>query len=226
MAFSNQTIDDIFLAHTQLSVHSDMDRDAFIWLVDADNDGLLMIEKSDFRNSMNNIKFSKHDREDFQIPTEEIHLAKAIYPKTMWFFKKNNFNEKLDEFKQAYQIPIQYEQFLIKYNGGILDNNKRSGFYIPALDSYIYLSVLFGLNTHNDMNDLMIINKKFASYLPANMIIIGEDLTNGFIVMDLKDNNAIYYWDINSYYDYTSLNSNAYLISDSIAELFQTIVSN
>lgn len=225
MDFSEGEVDDIFMAQTQLMIHSDYDRDDFIWMIDVDNEGLLMLEKSDYRTTMNTLVFEKEDRSDFGVPHEPVLLTKPLNKRNTWFFKKDEFNDKLDEFKQNYQIPIQYEQFLIKYNGGILSNSAQSGTYLPALNTYIYPSVLFGLNTLNKMNDLIVINKTFAKYLPSNAIIIGEDLTNGFIVMELNDDNKVYYWDITNYYDYTSLNSNAYLLSESIEDFFKTIKS-
>ena len=127
----------------------------------------------------------------------------------------NNFEQQV-----GFEIPADYKQFLLEFNGGTttVQNGK---FYVEALDTLVSLDVLYGLDIDNEQLDLQKLHEEHKEGLHTNCIIIGNDTCAGKILLiDNDDEQGIYFWDQGWYADPSSQDENIY----KVAESFQSFI--
>lgn len=91
------------------------------------------------------------------------------------------------------ELPPDYKQFLLDFNGGIPKDNYLT-LTVENLDKKPILGVLFGINEDSNF-DLIDWNSEYKSDMPKSTIIIGADYSSGLFVMMDNEYNGIYYWD-------------------------------
>lgn len=130
--------------------------------------------------------------------------------------------EAVNKFEQyvGFEIPADYKQFLLGFNGGTT-SVQNAKFYVEALDTFVPLDVLYGLDIDNDQMDLQKIHEEHKEGLHTNCIIIGNDTYAGKILLiDNEEEQGIYFWDQGWYADPSSQDENIY----KVAESFQSFI--
>lgn len=136
-------------------------------------------------------------------------------------------DKELREFEKniGFELPQDYQEFLLKYNGGVINDNKNS-FKIKELQEITTLDILFGLNLQNTDLDLKNLHKEYASDLLQNMLVIGSDSFGTMIVLlNQKDDKGIYYWDYSWEYEQSDEEKNGYKIAGSFQEFMDNLKS-
>ncbi|MGE7601694.1 SMI1/KNR4 family protein [Peribacillus sp. NPDC097675] len=127
----------------------------------------------------------------------------------------NNFEHHI-----GFEIPADYKQFLLEFNGGNT-SVKHAKFYVEALDTHVSLDVLYGLDIDNEQLDLQKIHEEHKEGLHSNCIIIGKDTYVGKILLiENEDEQGIYFWDQGWYADPSSQDENIYKVT----ETFQSFI--
>lgn len=115
----------------------------------------------------------------------------------------------------GFELPADYKQFLLSYNGG---SDRMDEFYVPGLKEMIPTDVFFGLDYDVEL-DLRTWYNEYKGDLLPNTIIIAHDPGSGIIVLingpDLK---GVYYWDHACDFPLSDEQSNVYKIADSFQE--------
>lgn len=135
-----------------------------------------------------------------------------------------NLNEiKSLENKYNIQLDINYIKFLLKYNGGVLENNEKNNIYIKEISNHITIDVLFGIGLNNNA-DIEKWTDKYKDEMFPNSIIIGDSITNGLIVIVYSENrNGVYYWDDEYFYEQSNDKNNVYLIAENFNDFINLI---
>ena len=141
-------------------------------------------------------------------------------------FGSANHQDILDlQQKYSVELPKDYINFLVKYNGGIIEKNDRNKVFIEDLSTFINIDVLFGLNTGSSTSDIRTWMTKFQDDLFDQSIIIGDDLMHGFIVMICKgEYSGIYYWDDSYQFDESTDEENTYWIAENFSNFFEQLL--
>lgn len=121
-----------------------------------------------------------------------------------------------------HKLPQDYNDFLMKTNGGRFDFEDYHEFKVePIEEEEIRIDKFYGIGA--DLRDALIyFNNEFGEDCLENTIIIGNTLSNGFIIYIYSgDNKGIYFWDDNYAYECTSDEQNTYYICDTFDELLK-----
>jgi len=126
------------------------------------------------------------------------------------------------EKEMGQKFPDDYRSFLLKTNGGMFDFEDEHGFEVEPIDEEdIYIDTLFGDREITGSN-LIYWNKKYGEDAWENSIIIGNTISDGFILyLCSGEGSGIYFWDDNYAYECTSDEQNAYFICDTFDELLK-----
>ena len=115
----------------------------------------------------------------------------------------------------GFNLPDDYRQFLLDFNGGITAV-QQSKFYVEALDTLIPLEMLFGLEMADEKLDLYKANEDYKEELHMNGIVIGCAPCSGKIVIfNNDDHKGIYFWDHGWYADPSNQDENIYKVAES-----------
>lgn len=122
------------------------------------------------------------------------------------------------------EIPEEYRQFLLKYNGG---RPKPDVFPIhnnPVGDKGI-MSNFFSVN-ESDYDSLQKIWKIFKDRIPSGYLPIAHDVGGNLLCMKLSgdDNGSIYFWDHEMELEYENPNDiPMYFVASSLNELLNRL---
>ncbi|CAH0258316.1 hypothetical protein SRABI96_03356 [Peribacillus sp. Bi96] len=131
--------------------------------------------------------------------------------------------EALNDFQGfvGFEIPADYKQFLLKYNGGspAVQNSK---FYVDALDTLVCLNVLYGLDLEEKELDLQKWHEEYNERLHKNCIIIGNDTCAGKILLiNNEEEKGVYFWDQGWYSDPSNQEENIYKVAASFKSFIE-----
>ena len=121
-------------------------------------------------------------------------------------------------------LPNDYKEFLIDYNGGIVEKDKRNRIGIDGLSTEIIIDVLYGVGTGSNNSDIVFWMNNFEDELLESAIIVGDDIMHGLIILICNgENKGLYYWDDSHNFEESSDESNMYFIANTFAELLEVI---
>ncbi|MEJ9231824.1 SMI1/KNR4 family protein [Peribacillus butanolivorans] len=128
----------------------------------------------------------------------------------------NNFEKYV-----GFEIPADYKQFLLEYNGGTT-TVQNCKFYVDALDTLVCLNVLYGLDLEEKELDLQKWHEENKKDLHKNCIIIGNDTYAGKILLIYnEEEKGVYFWDQGWYSDPSSQDENIYKVAESFKSFIE-----
>ncbi|WP_392551925.1 SMI1/KNR4 family protein [Orbus wheelerorum] len=117
-------------------------------------------------------------------------------------------------------LPKDYKQFLIDFNGGLPQSNYLT-LMLNNLNETLTLGVLLGINDNPNYN-LISWNIEYKSDMPMSAIIIGTDYNSGlYIMITDKEQAGIYYWDNSYNLESSDDNENVYFITSTFTEFME-----
>lgn len=117
-------------------------------------------------------------------------------------------------------LPVVYKEFLQKYNGGIVDKVYKNPIYVADLDIYLEMEIFYGVDLDTECFDIDYWMGQYRTELPEKSIIIGDDISKGFLVLVCDgENKGLYYWDDEWNYSQSEENGNAYCITQDLSLL-------
>lgn len=130
--------------------------------------------------------------------------------------------ERIAQLEQCYglNLPVVYKEFLQKYNGGIVDQGYRNPIYVADLNIHLEMEIFYGLDLDTECFDIDNWMGQYQDELPEKSIIIGNDISKGFLVLICEgENEGLYYWDDGWNYSQSEQNGNAYCITGDLGLL-------
>ncbi len=123
-------------------------------------------------------------------------------------------------------LPQDYRAFLMNTNGGltdVLDDDSNGGsIYIEDFSDSIALNVLYGVKTGKKNADINTWMEMFKDEIFPQTLLIGDDLTSGFIALICGGEDAgVYFWDDSYVFKGSCDEHNVYFIADSFTELLK-----
>lgn len=120
------------------------------------------------------------------------------------------------------ELPDDYKKFLDKSNGGIFDE-EYVGFCMRGERNSIYMNEMLGLGVQC-RRDLNVYYDEFEGKIPENMIIIGDTIETGKLLLDCKpENGGIYLWDSDTVLRQSNEKNCIYKVADSFEEFWQKL---
>lgn len=133
-------------------------------------------------------------------------------------------NIKWLEQKYSVTLPNDYKQFLLENNGAFFDIENMNKIQIDELNDNIYTEVLYGFDTPYDVTNVEYWMDEYESELIEESIIIGNDLSQGFIVLILLEGyEGIYFWDDGHNFESSNDEENSYFIAESFTKFIEKI---
>ncbi|MBM6694898.1 SMI1/KNR4 family protein [Pseudoflavonifractor capillosus] len=130
--------------------------------------------------------------------------------------------ERITKLEQCYDLnlPVVYKEFLQKYNGGIVDKVYKNPIYVADLDIYLEMEIFYGVDLDTECFDIDYWMGQYRAELPEKSIIIGDDISKGFLVLICEgENKGLYYWDDECNYSQSEQEGNAYCITQDLSLL-------
>ena len=119
-------------------------------------------------------------------------------------------------------LPQDYRAFLMETNGGIANPSDEDSIYIEDLGDGIYMEVLYGIKTGIENADINTWMEMFKEDIFPQTLLIGDDLTSGFIALICGGEKAgVYFWDGACSFKGSSDENNVYFIADSFTDLLK-----
>lgn len=121
------------------------------------------------------------------------------------------------------RIPEDYTDFLLTYNGGVVEPYIKVK--VNDLSSYVNIDVIYGINTGNTNSEILTWTNKFSDDILESSLIIADTLENGFIILICTgEYKGVYYWDDSYHFDSSEDDMNTYFIADSFSD-FLTLIN-
>lgn len=144
-----------------------------------------------------------------------------MYLKQFAGIKDDEINEI--EKKLKVKFPKDYREFLLKYNGGIVEKNNKNAINVKNIEENIVIDVLFGI-VEKEESDIYYWNQQMKEDMMEGAVLIGDDIIQGFIVMFCHDDNkGIYYWDDAYNFQNSDDENNMYWIANSFNEFIKLL---
>ena len=144
-----------------------------------------------------------------------------MYLKQFASIKDDEINEI--EKKLKVKFPKDYREFLLKYNGGIVEKNNKNAINVKNIEENIVIDVLFGI-VEKEESDIYYWNQQMKEDMMEGAVLIGDDIIQGFIVMFCNgDNKGIYYWDDAYNFQNSDDENNMYWIANSFNEFIKLL---
>lgn len=122
------------------------------------------------------------------------------------------------------KLPQDYRKFLLDTNGGVVEKDENNKIVLTQIDETIVIDVLYGIHTGNQNADIQFWMDSLKDDLMENVIIVGDDIIQGLIVMICDgEDQGIYYWDDAYNFEESCDESNMYKIADSFTEFIQLL---
>ena len=144
-----------------------------------------------------------------------------MYLKQFASIKDDEINEI--EKKLKVKFPKDYREFLLKYNGGIVEKNNKNAINVKNIEENLVIDVLFGI-VEKEESDIYYWNQQMKEDMMEGAVLIGDDIIQGFIVMFCHgDNKGIYYWDDAYNFQNSDDENNMYWIANSFNEFIKLL---
>ncbi len=120
------------------------------------------------------------------------------------------------------RLPDDYFDFLLQYNGGIVELTDENTVRIEDLGESIYIDILFGLNSKRAELGLELWQNDYRSDMPSETIIIGTSYQHGFIILICSGEDAgVYYWDHAYEFSCSNDETNTYFMADTFTDFIR-----
>lgn len=133
--------------------------------------------------------------------------------------------EKIDKVEKKLKIkfPEDYREFLLEYNGGIVEKNEENSIRVQNIEEEIIVDVLFGI-VEEEEADICYWNQQMKEDMLDGALIIGDDIIQGFIVIICYgENKGVYYWDDAYNFKNSDDENNMYWIASSFNEFIKLL---
>lgn len=200
--YPSDFIEDSKYIYECLNNEQPIDIEDYLWYLKMDSKEMIQVQKEVVRTFACNEKFSLSKKEIPLLESYKLPGKRALKKRRKVFFTKTSLEEELNYLNNEYRLPESYTRFLTEYNGLIVDTDQLDeGLNIIDNNMEIYITMLYGIFTKNNINNLIAVNENLDLEIPKNYLIIGEDITNGFVLLDLNNpENNLLYWDITNFY--------------------------
>ncbi|OFR28007.1 SMI1/KNR4 family protein [Staphylococcus sp. HMSC065D05] len=134
--------------------------------------------------------------------------------------------EKIKWLEQKYRVtfPNDYKQFLLGNNGGFFNIENMNKVPVDELNDNIYMEVLYGCDTPYDVTNIEYWMDEYESELIEESIIIGNDLSQGFLVLILLEGyEGVYFWDDGHNFESSTDEENTYFIAETFTNFLKKI---
>jgi cell wall assembly regulator SMI1 len=117
-------------------------------------------------------------------------------------------------------LPEDYKNFLIKYNGAVIDD---AYIYVEDLQQKMMMGLFYGVDLKN-YADILITNKEFSIDLLENSLLIGTDDGEGWILLICDgENDGIWYYDHSYFFDQSTDDLNTYYICETFSDFIKLL---
>lgn len=121
------------------------------------------------------------------------------------------------EGKISYSLPLDYRNFLIKFNGKNLENKPL---YIPDCESDVIIQNYLGISLPSaDIEGWL---EELKDDLDQNFLPIAVDPGGNFLLMN-KIDGKVYYWDSARHFSVSSDIQNTFWVADSFSDLISKL---
>lgn len=142
-------------------------------------------------------------------------FEKEAYLKDIKTFEANN----------KIELPKDYINFLLRYNGGNIELNDENVIYVDDLGENINIDVLFGVNTKEPELSVEFWTNKYKNEMPQDTIIIGDSYQHGFVILLCFGEDAgVYYWDDTYEFPRSDDEANTYFIADTFTDFVKGLL--
>ncbi|NMC56794.1 MAG: SMI1/KNR4 family protein [Eubacteriaceae bacterium] len=129
------------------------------------------------------------------------------------------------ELKNDLNLPDDYIDFLLKYNGGEVELTDNNSFFIKGINDNVNIDVLYGVNTENLELSVELWLNDYKIDMPPYTLIVGSCYQYGFIVMLCYGEDAgIYYWDDSYEYACSNDDNNVFFMVDTFSDIVDKIL--
>ncbi len=95
------------------------------------------------------------------------------------------------EAQRSIELPADYRQFLIKYNGGV---PSKGALVLEECGISVKLDVLYGIQDERGL-DMRFATEEWKDEMPEGFIVIGGDPGGAMFILGTSSEPGIYYWD-------------------------------
>ncbi|MGY3777453.1 SMI1/KNR4 family protein [Isobaculum melis] len=118
-----------------------------------------------------------------------------------------------------FELPKDYLSFITENNGVRVENGY---FYVEDLSEFILMDLFLGVS--QPKRNLMNLNEEFEDEIPKNSLLIARDPGGGFILqIHDGENDGIYYYDHQYFFDQSSDEENTYFIAQTFSEFLHLL---
>jgi hypothetical protein len=135
--------------------------------------------------------------------------------------------EYVKAFEEKYhlQLPNDYINFLLKYNGGVVEKDQNCKVFVTSLNETIHLDVLFGIGTGHENANIDTWMSMFRDDMIDGTVIIGDSVEHGFLVLVCAGDDAgICYWDHSYEFPNSNDESNMYFITNTFTDFVKVLL--
>ena len=127
------------------------------------------------------------------------------------------------ESKYSVGLPKDYFDFLCSMGGGVVERTNNE-IFVKGISNTISVDVLFGINTQYKNANIDMWTDKYIGEMPEGVLIIGDTIEHGFIVLLCAGNEVgIYYWDDTYHFSCSNDANNTYFIADTFTDFINLI---
>lgn len=135
----------------------------------------------------------------------------------------NSNNIKIIEKQLNLNLPLDYKNFLLKYNGAAINN---AYFFIDEIKEMIMMGIFYGVDIEDSI-DIIYNNKEYEDDILENSLLIGSDPGGGWILLIFDgENDGVWYYDHSYFFEQSTDELNTYFICDSFTEFLNILEEN
>jgi hypothetical protein len=136
------------------------------------------------------------------------------------FGQGNVENIKKIERELQVVLPEDYKNFLIKYNGAVID---EAYIYVDDLQQKMRMGLFYGVDV-DSYADILKINKEFSDDILENSLLIGTDDGEGWILLICDgENDGIWYYDHSYFFKQSTDDLNTYFVCDTFLDFIKLL---
>lgn len=130
-------------------------------------------------------------------------------------------------FEQTYnvQLPKDYVEFLLNFNGGVVTPDDNCGVFVKYLKQNVHIDVLYGIDTGEPQLDLEWRMQKYHDEILPDTVIIGDSHEHGLILLICSgEDTGVYYWDHTREFECSNDETNTYFIADTFTNFIKGLL--